>query len=42
MSIEISLEDEGKNFFVFRKRFKEKKKKEDIMTFVVEVLKDMF
>lgn len=40
-STETSPEDEGKNLFVPRKRSKEKKKKEDIMTSVVEVLKDM-
>ena len=40
-STETSPEDEGKNLFVPRKRSKEKKTKEDVLTSVVEVLNDM-
>ena len=41
VSTETSSEDEGKKLFVPRKRSKEKKKKEDVLTSVVEVLKGM-
>jgi len=41
VSSETSPEDEGKKLFVPRKRSNEKKKKEDVLTSVVEVLRDV-
>lgn len=41
MSTETSPEDKGKKLFVTKKISKEKKKKEDVLTTVVEVLKDI-